>query len=295
MVEKFKPLIDEVDYEGVYISDPVRNKFPEYDKIGRMRLSVSRMQLFEKCALAFKFSYIDKLKLADEMSRELLDTGKDLHDIFYKASFQIHPEILRTSENYNEWQEHMESFISLQKTFASAYGDHRPYMAEKEIFDEEDFVVLYIDRINMLPDGTVEVLDYKTGGVHALSRHHFQLALYVYYIEKHLGLKVSKWSIFYTKHNKYKSEAVDRAKVRMIPNIVGLVRERIDECFSIGSFKKRPSIMCNFCPMLQYGLCTSGKNKSFNTFGLLEIYSKSWDAKEDVGDRYICGGIRVTK
>jgi CRISPR/Cas system-associated exonuclease Cas4 (RecB family) len=295
MIKRFKPLVKEIDYEGVYVADPVRNVFPEYDNIGRMRLSVSRMQLFEKCFLAFKFSYVDKLDIADEAGRELLDTGKDLHDIFYKASFQIHPEIVRSLECYNEWGEHLESFISLQKTFASAYGDHRPYMAEKEIFDAQDFVVLYIDRINMLPDGTVEVLDYKTGSVHSLSRHHFQLSLYAYYVEKHLGLRVSKWSIFYTKHNKYKSENVDRAKIRMIPEIVGLIRERIDECFSRGVFEKRPSQMCGWCPMLQYGLCSSSTNKSYNSFGLLEIYSKPWNSKEDIGDRYLCGGIRVTR
>jgi CRISPR/Cas system-associated exonuclease Cas4 (RecB family) len=294
MIERTKDFIKEVDYGYVPVDKPVRSVFPEYDKCGRMRLSVSRMQLFEKCAMAFKFSYLDKLELGEE--REGLDTGISLHDLFYYISFQRNPAVIRSNVLYGKYTSHCENFIKFQQSLQKANSGSRPMFAEKEIFDEEDFVVLYIDRINDLGDGTVEILDYKTGGSHSMSRHQFQLALYTYYAEKHLKLRVSRWSVYYSRDNKYKSMSVNRKKVAMVPEFVRLVRERIDECFAVGNFEKRPNTMCSFCSYLQFGLCNSDPFKSFNCFGLLEIYSKSWGDEDEDGSegRMLFGGIRVT-
>jgi hypothetical protein len=45
---------------------------------------------------------------------------------------------------------------------------------------------------------------------------------------------------------------------------------------------------------MQFGLCTSGA-KTYNNFGLLDIFSKSWKEEEDdEAVRYI-GGIMVTR
>ena len=296
MISRIKSPIREIDYDYTYVPEAIRNSFPEYDSRGRMRLSVSRMQLFEKCNLAFKLSYVDRLDLKEEdVTRERLDMGKDLHDLFYIASFQKYPEIVRTHELYAKYPEHCENFIKFQHMMKRICGDHRPIFAEKEVFDEDDFVVLYIDRINDLGDGTVEVLDYKTGNSSgSIRKHQFQLALYTYYIEKHLNLRVSKWSIYYTKDNKYKSMAVNRGKVNMIPEIVGLIRERIDGCFSVGNFEKRPNQLCSFCSFMQFGLCNSSEHKSYNCFGLLDIYAKPWKEEEEEAERFI-GGIRVTR
>jgi CRISPR/Cas system-associated exonuclease Cas4 (RecB family) len=295
MIKRTKNYIKEIDYEYTYVPDAIRNKFPEYDGRGRMRLSVSRMQLFEKCGLAFKWSYIDRLDLReDDASRERLDKGVSLHDLFYQASFQRNPAIVRSHELYAKFPEHCENFIKLQWDISRSLGDHRPLFAEKEIFDEDDFVVLYVDRINDMGDGTVEIMDYKTGAYHSIKTHQFQLALYTYYVEKHLKLRVSKWSIYYSKDNKYKSMKVDRAKVGMIPEVIRMIREKIDECFSTGSFEKRPNQLCHFCSFMQFGLCTSGA-KTYNNFGLLDIFSKSWKEEEDdEAVRYI-GGIMVTR
>jgi len=295
MVLRTRNDIEEIDYGAVYVAPAVRSKFPEYDERGRMRLSVSRMQLFEKCPLAFKLSYIDHLDLSeDDESRERLDKGKELHDLFYESAFQNYPEIVRAQEIYGKFPEHGENFIWLQGEFARIYGDHRPMYAEKEIIDYDDFVVLYVDRINDIGDGTVEILDYKTGKVGPLSKHEFQLALYTYYVEKHMGLRVSKWSIFFSKDKKYKSIDVNRAKVRMIPEIIRIVRDKIDEAFSVGGFYMRPNTLCSYCSLLQFGLCKSSPNKSYNCFGLLDIYSKDWNTP-DSDVRYVCGGIRVTR
>jgi len=297
MVERFKSAIEEIDYGYIHVPAPEKSIIPNFDERGRVRLSVSKMQLFEKCALAFKYSYLEKIDLKENEDRERLDMGVNIHDALYYASFQPNPAVLRSSELYGNYTVHFENFIRFQKLMKQKTGSSAPLYAEKEIFDKDDFVLMYIDRINDLGDGTVEILDYKTGNTGALSKHQFQLALYTYYVEKHLMLRVSKWSILYTKENKYKSMYVNRAKVRAIPEIIKLVRQRMNACFSVG-FEKRPNQLCSWCSYMQFGLCNSGQ-KSFNTFGLLEIFSKPWSENDDMSDinilrRTVCGGIRVT-
>lgn len=296
MVERFSPIIKEIDYGYIHIDAPKKSIIPNFDERGRIRLSVSKMQLFEKCPLAFKYSYLEKLDLKENEDRERLDMGVDIHDALYCASFQ-NAEVLRSNELYGKYSVHFENFISFQRLMKKKTGSSIPLYAEKEIFDKDDFVLLYIDRINDLGDGTVEILDYKTGNIGSLSKHQFQLALYTYYVEKHLMLKVSKWSIFYTKENKYKSMYVNRSKVKIIPEIIRLVRQRMNSCFVEG-FEKRPNQLCSWCSYTQFGLCSSGQKKTFATFGLLEIFSKPWSDSDDMSDiniprRTICGGIRV--
>jgi len=297
MIKRFKYIQKPIDIDT--IPDPVRSQLPEFDEDGRMRLSVSRMQIIAKCPRAFKFAYIDKMRV--EFDNKILAMGKLVHDGIYKASICGEPEQIRKTEDYDKATDHFENYIDLHNELARDHGIVAPYLAEYEIIDPDDNVVLYIDRINELPDGTYEIVDYKTGKIHAMPRHYFQLSLYTYYFEKHTGLKVSKWSIFYTKHNKYKSVDADRSRVEMIPEFVRLVREQQNE-FKDAGFPKRPSIMCDYCDYRNFGIC-DGKNLDGKVykdpFGILDIYSKTW-TKEDItgsraveAKRKIMGGIRV--
>lgn len=291
MVLRRKNTIKVVDYEAIDVDPPKKTDIPEYDGRGRMRLSVSRMQQFAKCGYAFKLGYVDKLIISDES--EALGTGKVVHDLLYNAAHQPHPEVLRSHETYQENSIHYENFIAYENAFRKHYNS-KCLFAELELYDPDDHVVLYIDRVNDLQDGTVEIMDYKTGALGPLSKHRFQLALYSYYIEKITHYKVSKWSIFYTKHNKIKSEVVDRKRINMVPEFVRIIREQIDEEFLTNGFNKRPTFLCNWCVYRHYGICDPSGMKTYkNIFGLLDVYSKPWGPKEEPKERVLFGGIRV--
>jgi CRISPR/Cas system-associated exonuclease Cas4 (RecB family) len=297
MIRRFRYKEPERDIND--IPDPVRGVYPQFDEKGRMRLSVSRMQVIAKCAKAFKFMYIEGLNFDD--GNEYLELGKVVHDGVYKASLCRAPEQIRATEYYDKAPEHFENFIEFHNKLARDDGIVKPYAAEFEIMDYDDNVVLYIDRVNELPDGTYEVMDYKTGKAHGMPRHYFQLALYAYYFEKHTGKTVSKWSIFYTATGKCNSVEADRSRIEMIPDFVRLLRE-LQESYEKEDFPKRITVLCDWCQYKKMGICDGNGKLNKDPFGILDIYSKKWRENDRVGRaamgerkpiKTILGGIRV--
>ena len=245
-----------------------RSEIPNKDN----RLSVSKMQLFEKCPYAYKLRYIDEVVLEDP---ECVKRGKKLHEMFYYASLSKHPEVIRTFKDYRDFPEDCENFIRFSRKMLLTRGTSIPFYAEKEIFDKENNVLLYIDRVDKVGD-FVDILDYKTGKYHELRYHHFQLAFYTYFIEKQLGVKVRKWGIFFSASGKYTYEKAIRPKVDMIPGFVDIIRDKIIEAERNKHFPKRFSLMCRFCPYRHFGLCAPKKDIGGPYFGILDIFGKKW-------------------
>lgn len=254
------------------------------------RLSVSRVKLFDKCPLAYKLSYIEGLGMLDDAER--LVAGKEIHDMFYYASLNANPEIIRSFEGYAKYADDCENFLEFSRSRMHDTGSSIPLYAEKEIYDKDDDVLLYVDRIDREGKKDLSILDYKTGKSHPMKFHHFQLALYVYYVEKHLGLKVTKWGVFYSAHNKIIYQKVDRNKVNMIPIILKHIKDKMIRDIEGDDFKARPSVMCNFCSFMQYGLCKPDaaemkKNKAFDLTG---VFCNDWGKlKIKKGSRYSSG------
>jgi CRISPR/Cas system-associated exonuclease Cas4 (RecB family) len=246
-----------------------------------MRLSVSKMQLFAKCPKAFQFNYIEDLSFADEA--ECLTQGKELHDMFYYAGQFAVPEEMRAMKNYSKYPEHCENFISYLRRMMLARGTSIPTFAEKEIYDPELNVLLYIDRIDMNKDGTVDITDYKTGDVHHISTHRFQLAFYAYFVEKVLKLKVKRWAVFYSKKGIPFSELVSRNKIDLIQSVVLAMRQDIFRSIKDNDFPKRPSRLCEFCSYRQYQVCDAKGSRCGDYFGVLNVF-KYGDHKKKVSE-----------
>jgi CRISPR/Cas system-associated exonuclease Cas4 (RecB family) len=243
------------------------------------RLSHSKMTMFEKCPYAFKFYYVDGLTSLDDS--DALINGKALHDMFYYASIAEYPEIIRTYEKYAEFMQDCEHFIEFSRKRMFYLGTSIPYLAEYEIYDKDLDVLLFIDRIDKLKDG-YEVVDYKTGKVHGLGLYRFQLALYAYFVEKHLKIKVRRWGIYFTNSGRYLGEVVDRKKMELIPKTLEAVRNRIKQASSQNHFPKKSGPLCNFCNFRHYSLCDGiGENVNPNYFGELDVYRYSKKKKKD--------------
>jgi len=258
---------------------PLRGNVP---KGALTRLSVSKMGMFEKCPWAFKFYYIDGLTNFEES--EALIGGKILHDMFYYASLAEYPEVIRTYEKYGDYVKDCENFISFSRKRMFFHGTSIPHLAEYEIYDAEYDTLLFVDRIDKIKDG-YEITDYKTGKVHGIGLYRFQLALYTYFVEKHLNIKIKRWGVFFTNAGRYLGEVVDREKVNLIPHTLEAVRSRIQSATQTNRFPKKSGPLCNFCNFRHFSLCDGvGDNKDPNYFGELDAYrySKKKKSGKDV-------------
>lgn len=102
-----------------------------------------------------------------------------------------------------------------------------------------------IDRIDKLPDGTLEIVDYKTGKTKtkldfAAKR---QLILYQLFIEEFLGVKVGALSYYYLESGEkftFTATAKDITKLQLeIKEEIAAIKRR--------NFAPTPSMMCEFC------------------------------------------------
>jgi len=263
---KGKRVFDWIDQKEIKIP-PLRDHIR---KGALTRLSVSKMQLFEKCPHAFKFYYIDGLKNLKDS--EAMLNGKTIHDMFYYASMAKYPELIRLDKDYPAFEKDCENFIKFSRNRMVYLGTSRPYLAEYEIYDEELDVLLYIDRIDKLKGG-IEIVDYKTGKVHGVGIYRFQLALYTYFVEKHLKEKVIRWGVFFSNAGRYMGEPVDRKLVNMIKNTIASVRTKMENSIKTGAFEKRSGPLCNWCNFRHFSLCDGvGVNKEPSFFGELDWY-----------------------
>jgi RecB family exonuclease len=177
-----------------------------------LHLSYSSVETYQHCPLSYKFKYHDRLP---EKPRGEFTLGNALHsalEFFYRGVEP--PSLDELLEKYSSsWvsagfrtREEEKTMFTLGAgwlkefylRFSGAYKKpiHVEYRFELEV---EDFLLIgAIDRIDRLPDGNVEIIDYKSGDV-ARSDLDFNLQLGIYQlaVEKALGLNVERLTIFH--------------------------------------------------------------------------------------------------
>ncbi len=136
------------------------------------------------------------------------------------------------------------------KKFLAAYRQEAPaeilFLEKRFSFKiGQDIIKGAIDRVDKLSDGTLEVVDYKTG--QAKTKLEFkdkrQLILYQLFLEEFLGLKVSRLSYYYLENGEKFSFA---ATEKDITKLQLEVREEI-AAIKKRNFAPTPSRMCGFC------------------------------------------------
>lgn len=102
-----------------------------------------------------------------------------------------------------------------------------------------------IDRVDRLPDGTYEVIDYKTGTPKTRLTYDDkrQLILYKLALEAGLGLKVSKLSFFYLKDGSTQSFVSTQKDEEKLQREIAETIEKI----RTGIFPPQPSLLCAYC------------------------------------------------
>lgn len=253
-----------------------------------MRTSYSSIETYLQCPQKYKFQVIDKIKAPK--SREAI-FGTIIHNTL-KFMFSRDPlfptfdevinyyrehwparEILR-AETVNDplkrpWTDdeektHFEEGVKMLKKF---YEKNAPWnftvvdlesrfevMLTDEKTGQSHILAGIIDRIDKLPDGKYEIIDYKTGkrmpSQDSLNKN-LQLSLYALGLQKrwpHLTSDDIRLSLYFLKHEEKltaeQSPAIREETKNYILNTINEIENRLR---SGKEFEPMPSALCNWC------------------------------------------------
>lgn len=228
-----------------------------------LRLSYSAISAYEKCPLSYKFQYVDKLEAAPS---PYLSFGRSLHSALewlYSSKVPEPPSLedllMRLDacwegDGYCDQQEE-DSFRRHAREILAAYYRKNipdyllPVGLEERFAIEMDGYVLsgVIDRIDRHPDGTYEILDYKTNRkLPELRRLRADLQLPIYQMacRETWGISPAKLTFYYLIPNqKYSTQPWDAPAL-------AAARERLDgiaRLISKGAFPATPNRLCPWC------------------------------------------------
>lgn len=240
-----------------------------------MRLSYTALDTYQHCPLKFKFGQIDRIKTSK--TKEAL-FGSLIHEIL--KSFHNPGQIVPPTEEemlklfsekwdptlYEDPQEETIAFSQGVKILKNYYAKNSPsefnivdletrFEAPIEDKNEAHIITGIIDRIDRLPDGTFEVIDYKTTkkmpGQKSIDNN-LQLAIY------HLGIanrwpsiveqkKPVKLSLYFLRHDEKLStkrtpEFIEDTKEKIL-----LITDQIKSSMTKNEFDANPGPLCDWC------------------------------------------------
>lgn len=245
-----------------------------------MRTSYSALETYKQCPQKYKFQVIDRVP--GGKSKEAL-FGTLVHESL-RFMFQRDPlfptvdEVLdyfRThwpSEEKMSWsslEEEQAYFNQGREMIKNFYAKNAPWnytvvdleshfevVLEDEKHPERGPHILSgkIDRIDKLSDGTIEVIDYKTGKRMPSQRDvdtDLQLSVYTIGVKNkwpHLDISQIKSSLYFLKHGEKltshrTAESIEKTK----QNILKTVSEIEHKITSGEPFEPIPSVLCNWC------------------------------------------------
>ncbi len=259
------------------LHSPKENEIQKYSL--PTRFSFSQIEAYSSCPLQYKFNFILRIPV---LAKDQFIFGRVMHNIlkdFFESSArknspqvdlfgtstssaQAKPslkDLMRSLED--NWindgyktKEDREKYKKKAKKILNGFYEVLERDGWPEVmFLEKVFsfpIVGYhfrgaIDRIDKLPDGTIEIVDYKTGNPKDKldSKAKRQLILYKIVVEEGFGLKVSKLSFYYLENNvKISFEARDKEIEKLKLDVKKVIEE-----IKKGNFVPKPSMLCKYC------------------------------------------------
>lgn len=248
-----------------------------------MKYSHSKLSTYEDCPLKFKLAYIDGIKVEEEGIEAFL--GSRFHEAMEKLYSELRFRTMTLDEvkafYESQWKKNFhdkvvvvrpertpDDYFRLGLKFIEDY--YRRYFPfnQNRILGLEQFIEIelegrrryilqgYVDRIDLTPDGVIEIHDYKTGSglpEQAQADADRQLALY------QLGVKKKwPWAEKFRLVWHYVAFDLEISSTRTPENLEELKKqivaaiERIEEARAAGHFPPHESLLCNWCSFWDY-------------------------------------------
>ncbi len=238
---------------------------PLEDAAGRIRLSFSRIDMYENCPRRFRYAYIDRLPgkpspalsfgssvhaaLEEFYDRKLPDcpTEDELLDLLYEHWDSSGFEALPRDEQVAYYRHAQQTLRRYHRRIAGEYRLPVTTEAWFELpFDDIAVVVGSIDRVDSDDDGQLHVVDYKTSR-RAQPRQRversLQLAIYALACEHLFGRLPSTVALDFVVADATVRVPVEDMDLDAVPGRVRAAAESI----RAGQFAPTPNRLCDWC------------------------------------------------
>lgn len=233
------------------------------------RLSYSKMSSYKFCPRAYKFLYVDRVP---PQPKSFFSIGIAVHNSleeFYQYDGYLKEPSLKwllkllkkhwVSAGYTSQEEEKKFYVEAE-SMLKTYYEHwikgkfkKAFMCEPyfELPVGTDFITIgFIDRVEQLPDGTYEVIDYKTEPKIRTQQEvdeDLQLTIYYWACIKNFGIIPSKVSLDFLRHNKRISTTRTR---KDIDNLIKYIEELGTKMKNEKEFLPKLNKYCMVCDHL---------------------------------------------
>lgn len=229
-----------------------------------MRISYSAMDTFERCPLQYKFRYIDKIPTP---KRPELFFGGLIHKIVQEAlkkdpAMPSLDELLTMlEENWEhevfESDQNSRAYFTVgQNMIRNFYHDHKPGLTNIVAIEKRFLIPLSekhslsgaIDRVDQLPFGPFEIIDYKTNhDLPTADRLSKPLQLSIYNFAAHEcwpDAKEIRLTYYFLKHNQKIPVPMDETDPAKIKEDILKIADEIE---GTKEFRPNTGSNCNWC------------------------------------------------
>lgn len=227
-------------------------------------VSYSQINTYLNCPRQYKFKYVFKIptpaKSYFSFGKVIHETLKKFHKKFKDTSIASKEDILNlykeswNSEGYENQTQELEHYQYGEKMLINYLeiekeeNNSNIKELEKKFYVKVDDLVIhgYIDRIDELPEGGLEIIDYKTSrspkSENALKKD-LQLPIYAIATQQIYNKYPEKLSIYWLRHGKKTSISFNEDELEAVKQNI----KKIVDDIKTGKFEPNKSWNCNYC------------------------------------------------
>jgi len=229
-----------------------------------MKVSYSKLSTFKECPFKYKCLYVDNLWHLKK-DRPYLSMGNSVH-LALRDFFQVRNKSFRTLQNlvkllkkhwvskgYRDDREEKEYALRAWEMLSRFYERHDPYiillMVEGNFSATiEDNLILSvrIDRVDKLPNGGYELIDYKTGKNTDIEKEEEDLQLTIYYLalQYRYRIRPTRFNYYFLENNKKVTTSRNDKQIKQ--GLIG-IKDLVKEIETTQEFLPTPNPFCSFC------------------------------------------------